>query len=78
MTVQQEKEPFLTANGDGSVIRGYVHVLDMARAVGEAVSCQGMKLACHTESNSTLWYERDIELTIDETVFPSNSRTWLN
>ncbi|WP_406464561.1 sugar phosphate isomerase/epimerase [Streptomyces sp. NBC_01622] len=35
---------------------------DIAHAVGEAVSHLGVKLAFHTESNSTLWYERDIDL----------------
>jgi len=35
---------------------------DIAHVVGEAVSRYGMKLAFHTESNSTLWYERDIDL----------------
>ncbi|MFI7400649.1 sugar phosphate isomerase/epimerase family protein [Streptomyces sp. NPDC049541] len=35
---------------------------DVAHAVGEAVSRHGVKLALHTESHSTLWYERDIDL----------------
>lgn len=35
---------------------------DIAHAVGEAVSQRGVRLAFHTESNSTLWYERDIDL----------------
>ncbi|MFD4509890.1 sugar phosphate isomerase/epimerase family protein [Streptomyces sp. NPDC058457] len=35
---------------------------DVAHAVGEAVARHGVKLALHTESNSTLWYERDIDL----------------
>ncbi|MGV8953389.1 MAG: sugar phosphate isomerase/epimerase family protein [Cypionkella sp.] len=35
---------------------------DIAHAVGEAVAQQGIKLALHTESNSTLWFERDIDL----------------
>ncbi|MFC4507269.1 MULTISPECIES: sugar phosphate isomerase/epimerase family protein [Streptomyces] len=35
---------------------------DVAHAVGEAVSRHGVRLAFHTESNSTLWYERDIDL----------------
>jgi inosose dehydratase len=34
----------------------------IAHAVGEAISQAGIKLALHTESNSALWYERDIEL----------------
>lgn len=35
---------------------------DIAHAIGEAVAHQGVGLAIHTESNSALWYERDIEL----------------
>jgi inosose dehydratase len=35
---------------------------DVAHAVGAAVSEYGVRLALHTESNSTLWYERDIDL----------------
>jgi len=35
---------------------------DVAHGVGEAVAQYGVKLALHTESNSTLWYERDIDL----------------
>lgn len=35
---------------------------DIAHIVGEAVAQHGVKLAFHTESNSTLWYERDIDL----------------
>lgn len=35
---------------------------DIAHAIGEAVAQQGVGLAIHTESNSALWYERDIEL----------------
>lgn len=35
---------------------------DIAHAIGEAVSHMGVKLALHTESNSSLWYERDIDL----------------
>ena len=35
---------------------------DIAHAVGEAVSRIGIKLAIHTESNSALWYERDVDL----------------
>lgn len=35
---------------------------DIAHAIGEAVARQGVGLAIHTESNSALWYERDIEL----------------
>ncbi|MDN3029267.1 sugar phosphate isomerase/epimerase [Streptomyces sp. S.PB5] len=35
---------------------------DIAHTVGEAVARHGVRLAFHTESNSTLWYERDIDL----------------
>ena len=35
---------------------------DTAHAVGEAISGQGLKLVFHTESHSSLWYERDIDL----------------
>lgn len=35
---------------------------DIAHAVGDAVARHGVRLAVHTESNSTLWYERDIDL----------------
>jgi len=35
---------------------------DIAHVVGEAVAQHGIRLAFHTESNSTLWYERDIDL----------------
>jgi sugar phosphate isomerase/epimerase len=35
---------------------------DVAHAVGEATARHGVKLVLHTESNSTLWYERDIDL----------------
>jgi len=35
---------------------------DLAHVVGETVAQHGVKLAFHTESNSTLWYERDIDL----------------
>ena len=42
---------------------GYMtRMADIAHVVGEAVSRYGVKLAFHTESNSTLWYERDIDL----------------
>lgn len=41
----------------------YMQVMaDIAHTVGDAVSQKGIKLALHTESNSTLWYERDIDL----------------
>ena len=39
-----------------------MRMADIAHVVGEAVSRYGVKLAFHTESNSTLWYERDIDL----------------
>lgn len=35
---------------------------DVAHAVGAATMEHGVRLAFHTESNSTLWYERDIDL----------------
>lgn len=35
---------------------------DVAHRVGEAISAQGIRLTLHTESNSALWYERDIDL----------------
>lgn len=38
------------------------HMADVAHQVGEAIQQEGVKLAIHTESNSTLWYERDIDL----------------
>jgi inosose dehydratase len=38
------------------------HMADVAHAIGEAISQQGIKLAMHTESNSALWFERDIDL----------------
>ncbi|MEU6351451.1 sugar phosphate isomerase/epimerase [Streptomyces sp. NPDC047072] len=42
---------------------GYLgRMADIAHAVGEAVARHGVKLAFHTESHSTLWYERDIDL----------------
>ncbi|MCT9083556.1 sugar phosphate isomerase/epimerase family protein [Streptomyces fulvoviolaceus] len=42
---------------------GYMtRMADIAHVVGEAVARHGVKLAFHTESNSTLWYERDIDL----------------
>jgi inosose dehydratase len=34
----------------------------IAHSVGEAISHQNIKLAVHTESNSALWFERDIDL----------------
>ena len=51
-----ERPPFF-------VDAGYMgRMADIAHLVGEAVSQMGVKLALHTESNSSLWYERDIEL----------------
>lgn len=51
-----ERPPFF-------VDTGYMgRMADIAHVVGEAVSQMGVKLALHTESNSSLWYERDIEL----------------
>jgi len=42
-------------------------VANVAHVVGEAISQQGIKLALHTESNSSLWYERDIDLFMSMT-----------
>jgi sugar phosphate isomerase/epimerase len=39
-----------------------MQMAEIAHRVGEAVSKLGVKLALHTESNSTLWLERDIDL----------------
>ncbi|WP_405835982.1 sugar phosphate isomerase/epimerase family protein [Streptomyces sp. NBC_01518] len=47
---------------------------DIAHAVGEAVSRQGVRLAVHTESNSTLWYEHDIDLFM---AFTDPRYVWL-
>lgn len=47
---------------------------EIAHRVGEAVSRQGVKLAIHTESNSTLWLERDIELFM---AFTDPNYVWL-
>lgn len=47
---------------------------DIAHAMGEAVSRQGVRLAVHTESNSTLWYERDIDLFM---AFTDPRYVWL-
>lgn len=42
---------------------GYMgRMADVAHAVGEAVARHGVRLALHTESHSTLWYERDVDL----------------
>lgn len=38
------------------------HKAGIAHAIGEAIEKQGIRLAVHTESNSALWYERDIDL----------------
>jgi sugar phosphate isomerase/epimerase len=46
----------------------------IAHAVGEAISHQGIKLAIHTESNSSLWYERDIDLFM---AFTDPRYVWL-
>lgn len=40
---------------------------EIAHAVGEAVSRHGVALAVHPESNSTFWYERDIDLFLSLT-----------
>lgn len=38
------------------------HAAGIAHSIGEAIQSQGVRLAVHTESNSALWYERDIDL----------------
>lgn len=48
-------------------LRYMERVADIAHAVGEAIIRQDVKLALHTESNSTLWYERDIDLLMNLT-----------
>jgi len=50
------------------------HMARIAHAVGEAISHQGVKLALHTESNSTLWFERDIDLFM---AFTDPRYVWL-
>jgi sugar phosphate isomerase/epimerase len=47
---------------------------EIAHSVGEAVSRQGVKLAIHTESNSSLWLERDIDLFMS---FTDPNYVWL-
>lgn len=47
---------------------------EIAHSVGEAVSRLGVKLAIHTESNSSLWLERDIDLFMS---FTDPSYVWL-
>jgi sugar phosphate isomerase/epimerase len=44
-----------------------MRMAEIAHSVGEAVSRQGVKLAIHTESNSSLWLERDIDLFMSHT-----------
>lgn len=47
---------------------GYMtRMAHIAHAVGEAVSRHGVRLAFHPESNSTFWYERDIDLFLSLT-----------
>ena len=50
------------------------HMAGIAHAVGEAISHHGIKLALHTESNSALWYERDIDLFM---AFTDPRYVWL-
>lgn len=47
---------------------------EIAHTVGEAVSRSGVKLAIHTESNSSLWLERDIDLFMS---FTDPNYVWL-
>lgn len=47
---------------------------EIAHSVGEAVSRLGVKLAIHTESNSSLWLERDIDLFMS---FTDPNYVWL-
>lgn len=47
---------------------------EIAHTVGEAVSRVGVKLAIHTESNSSLWLERDIDLFMS---FTDPNYVWL-
>jgi inosose dehydratase len=51
-----------------------MRMAEIAHAVGEAVAQYGVKLAIHTESNSTLWYERDIDLFM---AFTDPRYVWL-
>ncbi|HEY9011656.1 MAG TPA: sugar phosphate isomerase/epimerase [Devosia sp.] len=46
----------------------------IAHAIGEAISHQGVRLVMHTESNSALWYERDIDLFM---AFTDPRYVWL-
>ena len=47
---------------------------EIAHTIGEAVSRLGVKLAIHTESNSSLWLERDIDLFMS---FTDPNYVWL-
>lgn len=47
---------------------------EIAHGVGEAVGRLGVKLAIHTESNSSLWLERDIDLFMS---FTDPNYVWL-
>lgn len=47
---------------------------DIAHAIGETIDRQGIKLAIHTESNSSLWFERDIDLFM---AFTDPRYVWL-
>jgi inosose dehydratase len=51
-----------------------MRMAEIAHAVGEAVAQYEVKLAFHTESNSTLWYERDIDLFM---AFTDPRYVWL-
>ena len=47
---------------------------EIAHRVGEAISHLGVRLAIHTESNSSLWFERDIDLFMS---FTDPKYVWL-
>lgn len=51
-----------------------MRMAEIAHKVGEAVSRMGVKLAIHTESNSSLWLERDIDLFMS---FTDPNYVWL-
>ena len=51
-----------------------IRMADIAHIVGEAVSRLGVRLAIHTESNSSLWFERDIDLFMS---FTDPNYVWL-
>jgi sugar phosphate isomerase/epimerase len=54
--------------------RYMTRMAEIAHSIGEAVSRLGVKLAIHTESNSSLWLERDIDLFMS---FTDPNYVWL-